>query len=57
MEPIGLEDLLRQRGIEGGKIDCKTGWNPDAMLRRGRGLIPYELLVEDSTLLQQGSTR
>ena len=28
--PINLEDLLRQRTVEGDRIEFKAGWNPDA---------------------------
>ena len=31
--PINLEDLLRQRHVEGERIEYKAGWNPDATLR------------------------
>lgn len=31
--PINLTDLLRQRTVEGERIECKTGWNPDAIFR------------------------
>ncbi|MEO6623825.1 MAG: ATP-binding protein [Burkholderiaceae bacterium] len=31
--PINLTDLLRQRTIEGERIEYKTGWNPDAIIR------------------------
>jgi len=31
--PINLEDLLRQRTVEGERIEYKAGWNPDAILR------------------------
>ena len=31
--PINLEDLLRQRTVEGERIEYKTGWNPDATIR------------------------
>jgi ATP-dependent DNA helicase RecG len=30
--PINLEDLLRQRTVEGERIEYKAGWNPDAVL-------------------------
>lgn len=26
-------DLLRQRTVEGERIEYKTGWNPDAIIR------------------------
>jgi ATP-dependent DNA helicase RecG len=26
--PINLDDLLRQRTVEGEHIECKAGWNP-----------------------------
>ena len=29
--PINLADLLRQRSVEGDRIEYKAGWNPDAM--------------------------
>ncbi|QQD27170.1 hypothetical protein ICJ33_24420 [Pseudomonas simiae] len=29
---INLNDLLRQRTVEGRRIECKTGMNPDAIL-------------------------
>ena len=31
--PINLEDLLRQRTVEGERIEYKAGWNPDAIVR------------------------
>jgi ATP-dependent DNA helicase RecG len=31
--PINLENLLRQRQVEGERIEYKAGWNPDAILR------------------------
>lgn len=31
--PINLHDLLRQRTVEGERIEYKAGWNPDATLR------------------------
>jgi len=31
--PINLEDLLRQRTVERERIEYKTGWNPDPILR------------------------
>jgi ATP-dependent DNA helicase RecG len=31
--PINLNDLLRQRTVEGERIEYKTGWNPDSILR------------------------
>ncbi len=31
--PINLEDLLRQRTVEGDRIEYKAGWNPDAVIR------------------------
>jgi len=31
--PINLDDLLRQRTVEGARIEYKTGWNPDAVIR------------------------
>jgi len=31
--PINLENLLRQRQVEGELIEYKAGWNPDAILR------------------------
>ena len=31
--PINLNDLLRQRTVEGERIEYKTGWNPDAIIR------------------------
>jgi len=31
--PINLQDLLRQRTVEGERIEYKAGWNPDAVLR------------------------
>lgn len=30
--PINLEDLLRQRTVEGERIEYKAGWNPAAVL-------------------------
>lgn len=31
--PISLADLLRQRTVEGDRIEYKAGWNPDAIVR------------------------
>ncbi|MDR0275639.1 MAG: ATP-binding protein [Burkholderiaceae bacterium] len=31
--PINFNDLLRQRTVEGERIEYKTGWNPDAVIR------------------------
>ena len=31
--PINLDDLLRQRTVEGERIEYKAGWNPDAIIR------------------------
>ena len=31
--PIKLDDLLRQRTVEGERIEYKAGWNPDAVVR------------------------
>jgi ATP-dependent DNA helicase RecG len=31
--PINLEDLLRQRTVEGERIEYKKGWNPDPIIR------------------------
>ena len=31
--PINLYDLLRQRTIEGERIEYKAGWNPQSVLR------------------------
>jgi len=31
--PINLEDLLRQRTVEGERIEYKAGWNPDVIMR------------------------
>ena len=31
--PLNLNDLLRQRTVEGDRIEYKTGWNPDAIVR------------------------
>ena len=30
--PINVEDLLRQRTVEGERIEYKAGWNPEAVL-------------------------
>lgn len=30
---INLNDLLRQRTVEGERIEYKAGWNPDAIIR------------------------
>lgn len=30
--PIVLEDLLRQRTVEGERIEYKVSWNPDAII-------------------------
>jgi hypothetical protein len=34
--PINLENLLRQRQVEGERIETKAGWNPDAISLRHR---------------------
>ena len=31
--PFNLEDLLRQRTVEGDRIEYKAGWNPDTTIR------------------------
>ena len=31
--PINLNALLRQRRVEGDRIEYKAGWNPDAIIR------------------------
>jgi ATP-dependent DNA helicase RecG len=31
--PLNLNDLLRQRTVEGDRIEYKKGWNPDAIVR------------------------
>jgi len=31
--PVNLNDLLRQRKVEGDRIEYKAGWNPDPVLR------------------------
>ncbi|MHB8762844.1 MAG: Fic family protein [Deferrisomatales bacterium] len=31
--PINLNDLLRQRTVEGERVEYKAGWNPDAIIR------------------------
>ena len=31
--PLNIADLLRQRTVEGARIEYKAGWNPDATLR------------------------
>jgi ATP-dependent DNA helicase RecG len=31
--PLNLEDLLRQRTVEGDRIEYKAGWNPDAIIK------------------------
>ncbi len=31
--PLNLEDLLRQRTVEGDRIEYKAGWNPDATIK------------------------
>jgi len=31
--PINLKDLLHQRKVEGERIEYKTGWNPDSIMR------------------------
>ena len=31
--PLRLDDLLRQRTVEGERIEYKAGWNPDAVIR------------------------
>ncbi len=31
--PINLNDLLRQRAVEGDRIEYKAGWNPDPIIR------------------------
>ena len=30
---LNLKDLLRQRTVEGERIEYKAGWNPDAIIR------------------------
>ena len=31
--PVNLNALLRQRRVEGERIEYKAGWNPDAIIR------------------------
>jgi hypothetical protein len=31
--PFHLDDLLRQRTVEGERIEYKAGWNPDPIIR------------------------
>jgi ATP-dependent DNA helicase RecG len=31
--PLNLDDLLRQRTVEGERIEYKAGWNPDAVIK------------------------
>ena len=31
--PVNIADLLRQRSVEGERIEYKAGWNPDAIIR------------------------
>lgn len=31
--PFNLDDLLRQRTVEGARIEYKAGWNPDSIVR------------------------
>src|SRR5205807_9012677 len=31
--PINLDELLRQRTVEGDRIEYKAGWNPDPVIR------------------------
>ena len=31
--PINLNGLLRQRTVDGERIECKIGWNPAANIR------------------------
>jgi ATP-dependent DNA helicase RecG len=31
--PLNLEDLLRQRTVEGDRIEYKAGWIPDPVVR------------------------
>jgi ATP-dependent DNA helicase RecG len=31
--PLNLDDLLRQRTVEGERIEYKAGWNPDPVIR------------------------
>jgi len=31
--PINIEELLRQRAVEGDRIEYKAGWNPDRIVR------------------------
>ncbi len=31
--PLNLDDLLRQRTVEGERIEYKAGWNPDPIIR------------------------
>lgn len=38
--PINLADLLRQRTVEGERIEYKAGWNPGAIARIPGMFIP-----------------
>jgi ATP-dependent DNA helicase RecG len=31
--PLNVDDLLRQRNVEGDRIEYKSGWNPDAIVK------------------------
>ena len=33
--PINLTDLLRQRTVEGERIEYKAGWTPEPIIRTG----------------------
>lgn len=43
--PINLEYLLRQRQVEGERIEYKAGWNPDAIMRTMQPLMSLSLGV------------
>lgn len=39
--PINLTDLLRQRTVEGERIEYKAGWNPGAIVRIPGRFVSY----------------
>ncbi len=56
--PLRLSDLLRQRTVEGDRIEYKAGWNPDTTLRTLCAFAnDFENLGGGYVVIGQGSTR
>ena len=62
--PINLADLLRQRTVEGERIEYKAGWNPKSVLHALRAfanyfhnLIGYIIIGQDWPVINEVFTR